>query len=190
MGNPYPAAFDDELGIGRLEGELTFTDVANQPGGSTLGAAILRGPFSFAFDDAGLEDGLEFSTPTVGDIILDVFVVVDIAFDGTTPKLDYGTGVGTNTGLLNAFTGISFASGADDERGGTGLLIGGSSTNSPTSLAASGGYYGIGHPEGIVTAANPLKVWVSQDGQKGGAAAGSTAGAARLYIVTATPVAL
>jgi len=166
--------------IRRKRGDEAWETVA-------AGYSVVRGPFSFAFDDAGLEDGLTFYTPTVGDILLEVFVSVDTSFDGMNPFVDVGTGVGTAYGLFSQFEGVPSLLSVDEESAGTGIQIG--MTGNSSSLLASGGYDGSGRPEGIITAANPLKVWVSQNGQKGGAAIGGTTGAARLYIVTATPVA-
>ena len=166
---------------------LVFTaggDVLSVIGSVPLGTPVLRGPFVLNYDDAGLNTGLEFYTPTPGDFVLDVFVVVDTAFDGTTPEGDFGI----TSGFFATFAsgnGFSMA-GAAIAALGAGLLAPSSYSDAVTASAYNNG---AGMPL-LVSAANPLKVWVSQDGLKGGAAVGGTTGAARLYIVTATPVAL
>lgn len=197
--------FEDESGIARLEGTLSvkqgqgaLNDVPKQGadgklsqavgGGSTAGAAIVRGPFSFTFATANLAAGVAVYTPTVADLLLDVLVVVDTVWDGTTPLLDVGTAVGTTNGILNFYGGaVQMDIAPDDETPGTGILF---SSTPGTSLVASAAESGWFRAAGIVTAVNPLKVWVSQDGSAGGADPGASQGAARLYVVTATPVAL
>lgn len=158
--------------------------------GSQPGAAIVRGPFEFAFDDAGLEDGLAFYTPTVGDVLLDAWIEVDTLFDGTNPLADIGTGVGSTTGLFGEAGSRPDLSGADsDGSAGEGVLVN-LNTNFPLSVAAvlNASTYRLAPAKFI--SANPLKVWVSQNGQIGGTAIGGAAGSARVFIVTATPLAL
>lgn len=159
-------------------------------GGSVPGAAIVRGPFDIAFDDAGLNDGIAFYTPTVDDILLDAWIEVDTAFDGTTPKADIGTGVNSTSGLFSqAGTFPDLSSADNDGSAGEGVLIN-DSGNVPLSVAAaiqSSAYRIV--PAKFITAA-PLKVWVSQNGAIGGTAIGGAAGAGRVFIVTATPLAI
>jgi hypothetical protein len=62
----------------------------NSGGGGSGGSATVRGPFAFAFDTPGLDTGIEFYTPTPGDILLDLWFEVVEAWDGTTPRLDTG----------------------------------------------------------------------------------------------------
>lgn len=231
MPSPYPASFDDELGIGRLEGDLSFTDPANLPGADAtaidgvtvtgvpgvgdlitataattatwqapaapppaLGSPVVRGPFTILFNDAGLNAGITFYTPTVGDLLLDVAVFIDTVFDGTTPKGDIGSGVGTNAGLF-AVSGFGLIRGdmAKIAPAGAGLSVsadpGGTWAVGSAAATFSTGT-GLAPVPAIFTAADPLLLWMTQDGTQGGAAIGGTAGAARLYIVTATPVAL
>lgn len=173
------------------------TGVADEGGngGSTPGAAIVRGPFAFAFNTSGINNGVTVYTPTVGDVLLDWFIIVDTAFDGTTPLADVGTFVGTTQGLWAATDapGSAFTLGTSgNELGGTGVL-GGPGISSPGQNALGVIGDGIANSEPVLpavfTAANPLKLVVSQDGLKGGSAIGGAAGAGRLYIVTATPAA-
>ena len=152
-------------------------------GGSQPGASVVRGPFTINYDDANLNNGIAFYTPAVGDFLLDIRVIVDTVFDGTTPKIDVSA---TATGIFAALAG-SFLEGSVADASTVGLLIG----------AAYNDLIGAGAYANVLSAslnpfltADPLKVWASQDGLKGGTAVGGTAGVARIYIVTATPVAL
>jgi hypothetical protein len=164
-------------------------------GGSQLGVAIVRGPFSFAFDTPGLTDGVIFYTPTVDDVLLNVWFEIDTVFDGTTPQADVGTFVGTNSGLWAATISRGFSlTDIGTQDAGTGLYLACGFHNITgaggiAELYALGGDAGENVVPGRFTATNPLKLVVSQNGQKGGAAVGGTMGAARLYIVTATPLA-
>ncbi len=166
---------------------------AGPGGGSQPGAAIWRGPFSFAFDDAAINDGIAFYTPTVGDLLLDVYPVLDTSFDGTTPFGDVGTFVGTNNGLFSNFGGfldlsaIADDDGANQGYGGAGLYFNSGPMGTLAEFAANNAQR---FAPLLITAANPLKIVVSRTGAKGGTAVGGAAGAGRLYICTATPVAL
>lgn len=175
------------------------------PGGRTAGAAIVRGPFAFAFNTAGLNNGVAFYTPTVGDILLDAWIEVDTAFNGTTPRADIGPflgGVaGANIGLFGSLNqpikvGGSFTA---DTENITGLLSNVGNVVNPANAGnepASGDnlFYAGGVPTGAqrnvpgkFTSASPWLIVVSQDGSKGGTAVGGSAGAGKVYLVTATP---
>lgn len=160
------------------------------PGASGGGGIAARGPFPVAFDDAGLVDGVSFYAPTVGDLLLDAWVEILTLFDGTTPRLDIGTFVATDSGIFDALGGTALAldAGLATEAAGTGFrrTSGGAV---PYSMQSGAGYAGAGSGMGIFAAANHLKVVVSQDGSKGGDDPGASQGAANIYIVTATPVA-
>ncbi len=158
------------------------------------GMAIVRGPFAFAFNTASINSGVTIYTPTVGDILLEAWIELTTSFNGTTPKGDIGTFVGTSSGLWknSLFAGLPFdlTSTAAAEAAGTGVLVGQSAafTLDPLSVAAQGDRRN--YIPARFTATNPLKIVVSQDGLAGGAAVGGSAGAGNIYIVTATPRAL
>lgn len=61
--------------------------------------------FPFAFDTPGLLTGYEVHTPAVGDILLDAWVEIDEAWDGTTPSADVGTFTAGHTGWFNTLSG-------------------------------------------------------------------------------------
>jgi hypothetical protein len=201
------ATFRDESGDDRLSGSIgapgaTATNVLTADGaggsswspaggGSQPGAARVLGPFPFTHATAGLAAGVAFYTPTIGDILLDGWIEVDTAFDGTTPKGDIGTFVGNTSGLFGNDTLPIDLTKADNQGGGTGVLL--NDNIKQNALALAGAVTNAGVPENYrvtpakFTAANPLKVVVSQDGTAGGVATGSTVGAAAVYIVIATP---
>ncbi len=156
-------------------------------GGGGAGAPVVRA-FPFAFDTPNILTGAALYTPTIGDILLDAWIEIDTAWDGTTPLGDVGTFAGESSGFYggttsavdmksasrpdNIVTGVlSFRNGALAQEAQTGAA--------PTPLSAA--------VIGKLTSANPIKVCVSQDGTNTGADPGSTQGAAVLYLVTATP---
>jgi hypothetical protein len=155
---------------------------------ATPGAPVVRA-FPFAFDSPNILTGHAVYTPTVGDILLDAWIEIDTAWNGTTPLGDFGEFVGTAQGLFaggNGPTGLTTMSGPDTNLVGVGYLAG----NNGESLAAlsAAGSAGFRVAPGKFTTVDPIKVVVSQDGTNTGADPGSTQGAAVLYLVTATPV--
>lgn len=152
--------------------------------GATPGAAIVRGPFAIAFDDAALPDGVEFYTPTVGDLLLDAWFQVDTAWDAPA-KADFGQfldgnvqGVYGNYGAAPAeLDGAAVAL-----QGGIAFADGGQFASLRATLEVEG-YGSLGY----FTTDDPLLLVVSADGHKGGADPVAAQGAARFYIVTATP---
>lgn len=176
------------------------------------GGAIVR-KFPFAFNDLGLAAGKTIYTPTAGDILLDCWVQIDTAWDGTTPFGEVGTFVGANTGLfalLGAAAPLDMTV-TDTVVPGFGEKIGigtisGAAIASLASVSATFEATGVATPfpisikAGLASdaatsrlipaflGADPIKVCVSQTGQAGGADPGSTQGAGVVYLVTATPV--
>lgn len=161
------------------------TQVALGSGGSQPGVLVVRGPFAFAYNTAGLAAGVAFYTPTIGDILHDVWVEIDTAWNGTTPKCDVGTFVGRTSGLFSFAGGVIDMTAADGDHGGTGLLVG--TGAAPNGEAAGSGFAGIRGVPALVVAANPLKVAVSEDGTAGGTDPGASQGAGKTYVVTSTP---
>jgi hypothetical protein len=157
----------------------------SEPGVS--GTPIVR-KFPFVYNTASILTGAALYTPTVGDILLDGWIEVDTAWNGTTPKADFGTFTGT-TGLLHAanassVTNLLVADAADSSNAGF-IIAGGGAAK--ISLAQAGAYGGPARYFGKFTVANPIKVCVSQTGANGGADPGASQGAAVLYLITATP---
>lgn len=192
--NPYPVLVRADDGVVTLTGEIDFTDPANQPGSAGLpGSTALRGPFAFTHLTPGLAAGVAMFTPKIGDVIVDAWIVTDIAFDGTTPKVDFGTFNGGNAGLFAYFLGSGPTLAAVDVAvtDNAGILAGAHVTEMSLSsalIAAELSDSDFGRWQLTVTAANPLLLVASQDGNKGGTALDSTVGAARLYVLMATPL--
>ncbi len=69
-------------------------------GGSS---SIVVRKFPFAYNTAGLSDGAALYTPTVCDLIMDAWIEIDTAWNGTTPLGDFGTG--SSIGVLQALFG-------------------------------------------------------------------------------------
>lgn len=179
--------------------------------GLSAGASIVRA-FPFAFDTPDLITGAALYTPTPGDILLDAWIEIGTAWDGTTPLGDVGSFVGSVFGwwAVHGPTGaLPMSAAADDD--GIGLTIG--TSGSPSLLAAltaqsifavyqvpeidavpfgPAQFMQLGAMDPTIpakfTTADPIKVCVSQDGTNTGDDPGSTQGAATLYLVTATPV--
>lgn len=169
------------------QGNLT---TAPGSGGSIAGGPVVRA-FPFAFDTPGLANGVSLYVPTVGDVLVDGWFQIDTAWNGTTPNGDFGSFVGTTFGYIgNAFDVVNFSV-ADHATLGAGLQTAGHTSNAPLSLlgaAAGANLLGLRIAPAVFTATHPIKVVVSQDGQIGSAAPGSTQGAAILYLVTAAPL--
>jgi hypothetical protein len=196
-------------------GETTtqaIADLAGGGGGGSAGSPIVR-KFEFTFDTANLASGAVVYTPTIGDLLIDAWIEIDTAWDGTTPCGDVGTFDSDIRGLFGSAVAPVDMTHADDEGAGAGLLItGGSGSDVRSSANAVGAAianvvtHSGANPQQLTysnsittigggrflpakfTAANPIKVCVSQDGTNTGADPGSTQGAATLYLVTVTPV--
>jgi hypothetical protein len=133
--------------------------------------------------------GFTLYTPVVGDILMDAYVEITTAWNGTTPTADVGTGVGVNIGLFGNIDAAFSVATATNENGGTGTRTSGAASG-PYSLQVRAGNAGFGSGFATFTATNPLLIWVTQDGLQGGASPGASAGAGTVYLVVATPQAL
>lgn len=174
-------------------------------GGGGANSPIVRA-FPFAFNTPGILTGAALYTPTVGDILLDAWIEIDTAWNGTTPFGDVsllpghgGSGAfGTIAGpvpmnladiSLNQPLGLTGQVASDLVQVAamgnvqSGLIVSGSSL-AFASNALNNGFRYI--PSKFVNS-DPVVVWVSQDGTNTGADPGSTQGSAILYLVTATP---
>jgi hypothetical protein len=149
------------------------------------GLPVVR-KFPFAFNTPDILTGAVLYVPTVGDILLNAWVEIDEAWDGTTPMADVGTFVGGNTGLF--FFSPILLIWPDTELVNGGVLTNLDAGPALAKEAIVSAHAGARVAPAKFTAADPIKVCVSQDGTNVGAAPGSTAGAAVLYLVTATPV--
>jgi hypothetical protein len=168
--------------------------------------------FPFTFDTAGILTGAALYTPTVGDILMDAWIEIDTAWDGTTPLGDFGMFTGGVTGWYGQTVSPVLMSSGDGLFGGyadIGLLSGVQASGLRSLVDAlmgtsndGGGFYSVSGAAvnatnpmmngsrflpAKFTAVDPIKVCVSQDGTTTGADPASTQGAAILYLVTVTP---
>ncbi len=177
--------------------QTTTQDIADLGGGGGAGAPVVR-RFAFTFATANLGTGATICTPTINDILLDAWIEVDTAFDGTTPLADIGSFVGSHFGFWGSFDRAIDMTTADGETP-PGLLAASawSSLGATSQLSLQGATF-LDIPNTIValgrvapgkfTSADPIKLVVSQNGKDNGAAAGAAQGAGSVYLVTATPV--
>jgi hypothetical protein len=193
-------------------GQAWETEVDPGGGGvATAGAARVLGPFPFAFDTPNLNDGVEFYTPTPGDILLDAWISVPPTdfWDGT-PIADIGQGTPqglfraqsdyapylvnsdgesmagtTMTSLSNASGYIGGALGTVIFEYGVPAVVDGAPAAEFTKQSIVVGVYSS-FPATFVDD-SPMAVWVSQSGQRGDTASGATQGTASVYLVVATP---
>jgi hypothetical protein len=147
-------------------------------GGGGAGNTVVR-KFPFTFSETDLAFGAPLYTPTVGDILLDAWIEVDTAWDGTTPLGDIGiifTGAFPFTpfdGIAQGFFYAMSGSGADavpmthaDSAGGIGVL------GTVFSMTAVGRSIFNGHRyfPAKFTVADPVGVIVTVDGRSPGSA--------------------
>jgi hypothetical protein len=164
-----------------------------QGGSSVPGATIVR-KFPFAFDTPAILTGAALYTPTIGDVLLDAWIEKDTAWDGTTPLGDIGQFLsGGHVGWFGNQDGAIDMTDLDaiDKLGSDSIL---SQNAAPSSLLSQNIISGTSPLTALVrlvpgkfTAADPIKVVVSQNGNNNGADPGSTQGAGVLYLVTSTP---
>ena len=186
--------------------------VGPQPGsdgGSQPGAAIVR-HFPFAYNTPGILTGATLYTPTAGDVLLNVWLAIQTAWNGTTPLGDFGSFSILHNGAFKEVTGAALdmtvadspngllpvtASGQLSDFYGANVLSNPTTNQGDALYAVSGTAVNlISNPlAGVVDvvpatlSGAPIKFVVSQDGTNTGASPGATQGAATLYIVTATP---
>lgn len=72
MGNPYPIEVADADGVARLQGEATFTDPANQPGGVTAHEVVVGNNVAVANNVGAV--ALTWDTKQLGSDLLDLSV--------------------------------------------------------------------------------------------------------------------
>ena len=165
--------------------------------GGGAGGVVVRGPFAFDFSQAvALAAGVQVYVPIPGDILLNAWIEVTTAFDGTSPGADIGTitaGAWTNPGswfnqgngliALGTAWGSSFATDVLSQQFSPGF-------DDFLGAAVASGSAGMFPPARFLTA-NPVVLAASQNASTIGATPlDSTQGAGNVYLVTATPVAL
>ena len=173
----------DESGQIRIEGQLQFT-------GPSAPQHIRS--FAVSHSTAGLATGVAVWTPQVGDIIYDIGIVLTTAFNGTTPLLDVGTFNGGNVGLFGelAGAGVDGTKLYADVTDNAGLSAPNTAPWLQSAVGSVGAAAGAAYKSTpiLVTAANPVLLVASQNGQKGGTATGATVGAGNVYVLLGNPV--
>lgn len=207
--DPEFVSYYDDGGTSRVG-----TKAAVDPGGGSAGSPIVR-KFPFAYNTPDLLTGAAVYTPTVGDILMDAWIEIDTAWDGTTPLGDIGEfDPGGSGGLFSSIASAVDMTIADfaNNLANPGVLLSSSIRTLTAAYALATardglrttpgdnpqGLTGIGNPTfldaegGLLparfTTADPIKVCVSQDGTNTGTDPGSTQGQAILFLVTATPI--
>lgn len=174
------------------------------------GLPIVR-KFPFAYNTASIATGASLYTPSVGDILLDAWVEIDTAWNGTTPLGDLAITALFNSGIYEFIVGSQLDMTKADADVGMGFPTGrnlGSLaavqtlSNATTTTSALFTVPALGSDvEWIADAVssgsrflpfkfsstNPVQFWVTQNGLNNGSATGATQGSAVLYLVTATP---
>jgi hypothetical protein len=148
--------------------------------------ASLTYAYNFAFDTANLDTGVPVYTPTVGELLMDAWISVLTAFDGTTPKADISQFTSSGEGLWGDIGRLPDLSVGDSLHTG-----GGPTQGENLSLVAAAAFTGSSSTiPAHFTTTDLLLLVVSQDGTQGGTAIGGTAGSAVLYFTICTPIAL
>jgi hypothetical protein len=157
-----------------------------------LGAKLLHVAQPVAFDDADLATGVLVYTPrAAGEVVIEAWPEIVAAFDGTTPTADvaqFGLLAPGAYGWKYASDGNQWdASVADVSYLGDDYLTADQSgfMNGGLSLIAASGTSGYRVAPGRLASAEPVRVIVTQDGTKGGAAVGGTAGLLLLHLLIA-----
>lgn len=170
-------------------GARTELGVAN--GGSQTGAAVVRGPYSFDVtisDMAALGNGVAVYTPTIDDVLIDAWFEITTVFNSQAQADISQFSTISNNGLFGYLDfPVPLNATADTVTTGGGPLQ--TNVAKTQSLALRGVDVDGRLAPGRFVSADPLILVVSQNGSRHGTTVAATVGAARLYIVTATPAA-
>lgn len=164
--------------------------IGDQPpragGGSQPGVSRVLGPFPIAHNTAGITTGAALYIPAVGDVILDVFVTVQTAFDNNAPADGGGVDIGTfldagdswfNTDSGNCLLDVS----ALDP--GTDLAFGG---GGPASISQTMVALIDGTPAAVIGGRTPVVV-LNAVPLCAKLRAVATVGSAHIYFIVSTP---
>jgi hypothetical protein len=153
--------------------------------------------FPFAYNTPGILTGAPLYTPTIGDVLLDAWVAISTLWNGNSPILSIGefvNGLGSGWGdgpgaapfqlNLSSLTDVDIAKSEFSEQS---LFVPqGISLQTGQKLFADTPGAGVSRP--LFTAANPIKVVVSQSGNAPQAAYAGSSGSATIptTVVTGT----
>lgn len=127
------------------------------------------------------DNGVTLHTPAIGDEILNIIFHIPEAWDGTA-----AAGVGTFVNTVSPFHYMNIVGSQDEENYGEGISR--SEDGGPADIIgywASSGTYGS---TARILAANPIKLVISQTGDKNGGEIVSTQGAIIVEIVWSTTI--
>ena len=165
-------------------------------GATASGAPTLYRSQAINYNSANLRTGITIYTPAVNDVLVDAWIQIDTAFDGTTPQADLAQWTLLANGSPGWFgsygNGAVGVSGSDAAEAGD-QFFGNTSNSANTDLMVApvsvnnNAYRGT---PGYLASADPIQVIVTQDGLKNGAAIGGTAGSLIVYLVIAKAVQL
>jgi len=169
--------------VGGTDISVNSTDPANPIvsfNRSLIGVTELDIPFS----TPGLNNGVTILNPNPGDPLFDVWIELHQSFDGTTPLLDVGT-VNNPAGFFQALGNgpIDLTAAPDHDQDATILIsdfLRSGTGSSFSDLNAIAGRRIV--PTVWAPNVSDFSVWVSQDGNAGGASPGSTTGLVRVYV--------
>lgn len=164
-----------------------------------LGVPVVYG-FHFAYNTPNLLTGAFLYQPALGDVMIEAWVEIDTAWNGTTPKLDVGTfSYGDTTGWW-ATQGSAVPLLASRADGGQLDEIFNTQTYSSPTVTPSSRLSDITNfsmttlnarqrrlPASVYDDTQSIKVCVSQDGSTTGANPGSTQGSGIIYMMWVTP---
>lgn len=179
----------------------------NSGGGGGGNVTVHKAPF--AYNLTGLSTGVaapfdDSYVPAVGDLLLNAWIEIDTAWNGTTPKGDVGCDFTDGNGWFgNSWDVLDMTvvdvGGSSSWLGDAALIeqggVTGSYAGNPSSLinsVLSSFFTGTTQPAprylpATFVAATAIQIVVSENGTLTGGSPGATQGAAILYVATATP---
>ena len=173
-----------------VAGEAARAEAAESVLASEVALAPVVHRIAFAYNTPGLVAGAPLYVPKIGDVLLDAWIEVDTAWDGTTPLGDFGLFANSFPGFLATIgTAISESAFQDMTAAVSAATLGVAidpAANNDAAALSSHDLLKQYVPCKFVTA-DPVCVCVTRTGLPGGASPGSTKGAAALCIITATP---
>jgi hypothetical protein len=140
---------------------------------STSGVAVTT-KYPFTYDSSDLSTGLDIYVPNIGDFLLDCWVSITTAWDGTTPIGNLYVNTTGNTPIIYGYpVDMTLTDVANGAAIGAGLGL--ALTQYRQVWAMPGAYTFI--------STNPIQLVVSQDGTSTGGDPGSTMGVGAVYLV-------
>ncbi len=159
------------------------TEPERTSSGGSQTTNLIRVPFSF--DTSSLNVGVDVYAFAAGEYLLQAWIEVITAWDGTTPKGDFGFPDSSPLGILGGQSAVAPMDVQWQEViGGTGALYIADAVQGYFPAAAQ-----VGSTNAPLRFTTPqtLQVWVSRDGLSGGTATGGAAGAGAISLLVATP---